>query len=146
MPRQAETNISNRVRVAVSQLGCKIFRNPVGFDNDRKVRYGLARGSPDLVGWLPIEITEKHLGMKLAVFVGIEVKGKNTAFKEHQRNFLNQIASDGGIAVLARGNADDAIRAINEIRQATEESRSGHIRGYVSDTQRRERKNTKLDD
>lgn len=141
MATQAESNLSKRIQLAVAKLGCKIFRNTVGFDHERKIAYGLKKGSPDLVGWLPVKITEEHVGMTLGVFIGIEVKGPKTAFKKHQENFLNRLASDGGIAVLARGSADDAIRAIEHIRQATEEARERHICGHVPHTQRRKRKN-----
>lgn len=142
----SESNISKRVMLAVSRLGAKIFRNSVGFDRERKVRYGLAKGSHDLIGWYPIVIKPEHVGMTLAVFVGIEVKGEKTPLKKHQLNFMQVLADDGGISILARGSADDIERAFNEISEGLQAARGRHIRGTLSHTQRRKRENPEPDD
>ena len=143
---QLESNISKRVMLAVSKLNAKIFRNSVGFDFERNIHYGLAKGSHDLIGWVPIKITNKHVGMTLAVFLGIEVKGDKTPLKKHQRNFMQRLADDGGISVLARGNENDVIRAIEQVSEGVQESRKRYIRGNLPHTQRRKRENPELDD
>ena len=40
----------------------------------RRVKYGLYKGSSDLIGWKSIEITPEMIGQRFAVFVSVEVK------------------------------------------------------------------------
>lgn len=49
----AETPIMRDIRAAVARSGrARLLRNNVGFDREKKMRYGLSIGSPDLVGCL----------------------------------------------------------------------------------------------
>lgn len=48
-----ETRLVNAIREALNATGrCRVVRNNTGFDIDRKVRYGIGTGGPDLVGVL----------------------------------------------------------------------------------------------
>lgn len=71
--------------------------------NARRVRYGLAEGSSDLVGWIPRVITPDMVGQTIAQFATVEAKtkayGKTT---EEQDNWLHQVANAGGYAAIVR--------------------------------------------
>lgn len=48
-----EITIQHAIREALNKDGrVRLMRNSVGFDKDRRVRYGLGNGSPDLIGVL----------------------------------------------------------------------------------------------
>lgn len=108
---QAETNISNRIRLAVSQVGARLFRNNRGLfktlDGKRKVRAGLeADGSSDLIGWTPVEITEDMVGKTMAVFTAVEVKKNGGRVSKDQQNFIRAVQDFGGIAGVARSEEE----------------------------------------
>ena len=69
---------------------------------------GSTRGTPDLIGILPVSIaTLKKLGVeRVGLFVGIEVKTAKGKVSEYQSAFLNAIRSAGGLAIVAR-SVDD---------------------------------------
>lgn len=93
-----ETDIQNDIRVALSEIGVTCWRNNSGFasyENGRKVRYGLFKGSSDLIG-----ITSSGR------FVAIEVKTPIGRLTKEQKNFLEFIKSQGGISGVARSVAD----------------------------------------
>lgn len=97
----SETDIQNDIRVALSNLGITVWRNNSGFasyENGRKVRYGLFKGSSDLIG---ISSSGK--------FVAIEVKTPIGRLTKEQKNFLQFVRDQGGIAGVAR-NIDDAVK------------------------------------
>lgn len=49
----SEAAIQHAIRAAVVRTGrATLWRNSVGFDRERNVKYGLGLGSPDLVGCL----------------------------------------------------------------------------------------------
>ena len=108
MGAQPETVLQNRIRLAISSE-CRdavMFRNHCGALKDnrtgRLVTFGLAPGSPDLVGWKELEITADMVGSKVAVFCGIEIKTPDGVVREDQVNFLDRLAAAGGIAGVAR--------------------------------------------
>ena len=92
--KQSEKNILIRTMLQVSKKmpNVTLFRQDVGsaWNGDvtkpspgvvlikkaRFVRYGLTKGSCDLIGWKTVEITPDMVGKKVAVFVGIEMKTK----------------------------------------------------------------------
>jgi hypothetical protein len=48
-----ESQIQADIRAALNRDGrCRLLRNSVGFDHEKKVRYGLGVGSPDIIGVL----------------------------------------------------------------------------------------------
>jgi hypothetical protein len=70
------------------------------------VRYGLCKGSSDLIGWRSTTITPEMVGQQLAVFTAIEVKDRGTPTPE-QLHFIAQVQAAGGLAGVAR-SVDEA--------------------------------------
>lgn len=100
-----ETNIQQRIRLHLSNLRCKLFRNHVGVikdQNGRTHRFGLYKGSSDLIGWTPVEITQDMVGSTVAVFTAIEVKTPKGRPSREQKSFIAAVARDGGFAGVAR--------------------------------------------
>lgn len=98
MDAESESELVQRVRLAVSQLGVKIWRNNVGVLRDRNgkfVRYGLCVGSSDLIG---VSSTGK--------FVAIECKMPKGVVKPEQQNFIDQVKKAGGIAGIVRSEQE----------------------------------------
>jgi hypothetical protein len=96
-----ETDILREI-LELSRGPVRLFRNNVGFDAGNKVRYGLKPGSSDLIGWRTIEITEHHIGRKVAVFAAIEVKTPTGTVKEEQQRFVDYVDECGGISGICR--------------------------------------------
>ena len=107
-----EKDIERTLILHASQCGSVIFKNNVGMYKDQRgnvIRYGLCKGSSDLIGWTPITITPDMVGSKIAVFTAVEVKknkfGKYRATKE-QKHFISAVKANGGMAGVADCNAD----------------------------------------
>lgn len=107
-----ESNVMKSIMLCASKVGARLFRNNVGVLQDKfgnYVRYGLAQGSSDLIGWTQIEITPEMVGKKVAVFTAIETKKSNFKIKntpEHQINFIEVVKKSGGIAGVACSDDD----------------------------------------
>ncbi len=95
-------------------FNAKLFRNNVGMFNvieknkRRVVKTGLCKGSSDLIGYTTKVITQEMVGKSIAIFTAVEVKKsdwkKEKKFNEHeemQKNFLENIINDGGLAGFA---------------------------------------------
>jgi len=103
-----EAAVLKRVMLKASKLGFRLLRNSRGqfytMDKKRIVRAGLeAEGSSDLIGAVPVVITEEMVGMTLGVFCAAEVKKPEwkKPSGEHERvqeNFINQMIKFGCIA------------------------------------------------
>ena len=104
-----EAYVQNKIRLAVGSGDVRLFRNNTGALMDmqgRLVKFGLCKGSSDLIGFRSITITPDMVGQKIAVFSAIEVKDKGKATVE-QKNFINIINNAGGYAGVAK-NVNDA--------------------------------------
>lgn len=105
-----EQDIQNLIRLELSEsTEAKIFRNNTGSlkQGNRTVHFGLCRGSSDLIGWTPVEITPEMVGQTVAVFTAIEVKTPKGRATKGQKNFIEQVKNAGGIAGIAR-SAEEA--------------------------------------
>lgn len=83
----------------------RLFRNQVGtykLPDGRWITSGLAKGSADLIGWQTVEITPDMVGMKLAVFLSVEVKSGSGKIRPEQENWKAQVEKAGGIAAICR--------------------------------------------
>lgn len=96
----------------------RLFNNPVGeawtgktvsqapgriiLDCPRRIRFGLAPGSSDLIGFRSVVIDPGMVGKRIAQFLAVEVKTPTGRATGEQRNFLQVVASFGGIALVAR--------------------------------------------
>lgn len=110
MPRADESKLLYWLLLRCSELGVKLWRNNCGQLQDKQgrwVRYGVANpGGSDLIGYLPVTITQAHVGKTLAVFVAIEAKSADGTLRPEQRQFLNVANQHGAITCLARATAD----------------------------------------
>lgn len=121
-----EAEIQRRIQLACSRGDSRLWRNQVGagwagksyqatrretvtlepgdvvIRQGRMVKAGLGPGSPDLIGYRMVEITPSMLGSKVAVFAGVEVKSERGRVSPEQKNFLDRLAANGGLAGVAR--------------------------------------------
>jgi len=113
----------------LSEAGCRVFRNNVGqaqyLDRNKKlqhVRYGLCKGSSDIIGWAPVRQLppdpETHLVKQYAVFLAVEVKTDQGKLTKGQEAFQDAVRAAGGIALVARPQVDivSALKARLEVR------------------------------
>ena len=111
----AESNITNRIRLALNGLAVT-FRNHTGAIEDKDGqwhRFGLCKGSSDIIGWTPVEITPEMVGQTVAVFTAIEVKTKRGRVSKEQAQFIYKLTGDGGIGFVARSD-DEALALLND--------------------------------
>jgi hypothetical protein len=106
--RSDELAVQNAIRLAAGRGSNRLFRNNTGALKDqagRLVRYGLCKGSSDLIGWRSLTITPDMVGQQVAVFAAIEVKDRGTPTAE-QLHFIAQVQAAGGLAGVARTVAE----------------------------------------
>lgn len=100
----SERILQDRIRAAIAALpDARVWRNNVGLDQKRGVKYGLGRGSPDLVG------------IVAGRFVGLEVKTATGRVRPEQTVWLDMIRRLGGVAGVAR-SVEDAMALVAEAR------------------------------
>ncbi len=108
----SETALLNRITLAATRAGSRLFRNNIGIAHypDAKVKYGLRPGSGDLIGWTPVKITAEMVGSTVAVFTSIEVKRPESrtsvARALAQANWAEQVRLAGGLSGEARSPED----------------------------------------
>lgn len=106
----SEAAIQQDIRLTLGQTpGLRVFRNNVGAIKDRNnrlVRYGLATGSADLIGWQSVVITEAMVGQRFARFLSVEVKTPTGRLSPEQETWRAAVLKAGGIAVVARSVED----------------------------------------
>lgn len=115
----AESSVQAEIRLLTSQRGWRLFRNNVGVlinpDTGRPVRFGLANDSKqmnaayksgDLIGIMPVVVTQEMVGRTIGVFTSIECKHPDwrpTPGDERyqaQCRWRDLILSLGGYAVI----------------------------------------------
>lgn len=105
-----ETDIQTEIRRALGRVpGLVLMRNNVGLDTGRRgrpVRYGLGKGSPDLVGVLTLA-GERPVALAFA----IEVKGARGRPSRDQLLWHNQ-ARERGMPVFVCRSAGDAVSSV----------------------------------
>ena len=116
----AETDVSRRVRAEAATLGITLMRNNVGVAQDSRgvpVRFGLANDTPamnkhlkshDLVGWKPLMIEQRHVGLVIAQFITRETKRPGwqytgTPREVAQLRFRDLVLSNGGDSAFVTG-------------------------------------------
>ena len=122
---KAETNILKRVMVKISSVS-RVFRNNVGLfttEHGDKIHTGLCKGSSDLIGWVPVEITPGMVGKKVAIFLGIEIKSSRGRASSGQLNFIKQVKGAGGIAFITR-SPESASQELAKHIEETQNARS----------------------
>ena len=94
-----EAALLRAIRLEAPKLGCVLMRNNTGMLTDvrgNKVRFGLAVGSSDLIGWTNVNPTVSD-----ATFTAIEVKLPGKKPTREQAAFLAAVKAAGGIAGVA---------------------------------------------
>ena len=94
-PRRLERDIQFEIRVASAQVpGLVLWRNNTGVAEQKghTVRYGLCRGSSDLIGVLA----------PTGRMVALECKTDTGRLTEEQRMFLELVRAKGGFAAVVR--------------------------------------------
>ena len=100
---RSEANIQNDIMIALSKAGATVFRNNTGALQDktgRLVRYGLCKGSSDIIGICPD-----------GRFLAVEVKKNTGRAAEDQLRFIEAVRAKGGRAGVAR-SVEDALRIL----------------------------------
>jgi hypothetical protein len=95
-----EANIQAQIMLALSKAGCIVWRNNTGALTDktgRLVRYGLCKGSSDIIGVCPD-----------GRFLAVEVKSAKNRLTQDQERFISAVKASGGRAGVAR-SVDDAM-------------------------------------
>ena len=97
---RSESNIQRDIMMALSNAGCIVWRNNTGALRDatgRLVRYGLCKGSSDIIGICPD-----------GKFLCVEVKSAKGRSTPDQERFIAAVRSKGGRAGVAR-SVEDAL-------------------------------------
>lgn len=121
----AETALKARLLLAFgARPGVRLFNNPVGDGwqgkviaqdsatitllHARRIVYGLAPNSSDIIGLRSVTVTSDMVGETLAVFVAPEVKTATGRVREGQTRFIAAVNAAGGRAGIVRCEADMA--------------------------------------
>ena len=102
-PSEHETQ--QRIRLACGRGTVRLWRNNTGALVDQQgrfVRFGLCRGSSDLIGLRALEVTPDLVGQRIAQFVALEIKTPRGAVSPEQRAFLALVEQLGGVAAVCR--------------------------------------------
>ena len=115
----SEHEIQQRIRLACGRGAVRLWRNNTGALVDQQgrfVRFGLCKGSSDLIGLRALEITPELVGQRLAQFVALEVKTPQGVLSSEQRAFLRLVQELGGVAAVCR-SAEEAEQLLGTPRQ-----------------------------
>lgn len=99
-----ESALLHMLQLAAPTLGARLLRNNVGTLQDARgnyVKYGLAVGSSDLIGWTETLITQDMVGRTVAVFTAVEAKLPGKRPTQQQQQFIAAVLKAGGIATVA---------------------------------------------
>lgn len=104
-----EADIMRRLQKLATGLKARLWRNNTGVLPDKRgvpVRFGLATGSSDLIGFVPVTITPDMVGQTLAVFASVEVKAERGRPTAEQNAWIAMVRRFGGFAGVARNDED----------------------------------------
>jgi hypothetical protein len=102
-PREKAIQSAILVRLS-EEIDVLVWRNNVGVDVTRGVRYGLAVGSPDIVGVGP--------GGR---FFGLEVKRPGGRAEPHQSRWADSVRAMGGVVEVVT-SAEEALDVVLAMR------------------------------
>ena len=105
----SEHEIQQRIRLACGRGRVRLWRNNTGALVDQQgrfVRFGLCKGSSDLIGLRSLEITPELVGQRIAQFVALEIKTGSGTVSPEQRAFLQLGQQQGGLAGVCRSIAE----------------------------------------
>lgn len=93
-------HINSHPRMVMCYPGDAIVRGA------QPIRMGLCNGGGDLIGWKSRVMQPDDVGTRIAVFASVEVKTERGRVSADQQNFIDQVLAAGGIAGVARSEAD----------------------------------------
>ena len=109
----------NEIILAVRRKGYRCHRNGVaGPRNNYGIEAGYGVGSPDLMGYVPVEVKWWMVNQSVAVAFMIEVKKPDGRLAEHQRAAIRNLEADGvrtGVATSTR-QALEIIRGCRKLK------------------------------
>jgi len=114
-----EHEIQKRIRLACGRGPVRLWRNNTGALVDQQgrfVRFGLCKGSSDLIGLRALEITPELVGQRIAQFIALEVKTAQGVLSPEQRAFLRLVQQLGGVAAVCR-SVEEAEQLLDTPRQ-----------------------------
>lgn len=122
------TALTNEVRAAVSKLGARLFPMTVGVfltgriisrlpNGDSVVRGARTvnvgtKGMSDLVGWVPVVVTQEMVGKTIPIYSAVEIKAGKDRLRPEQATFIEAVKKMGGRAGVAR-SAQEAVSICN---------------------------------
>ncbi len=117
----SEYEIQQRIRLAYGHGPVRLWRNNTGALVDqqgRLVRFGLCKGSSDLIGLRSLEVTPEMVGQRIAQFVALEIKTPHGAVSAEQRAFLQLVEQLGGVAAVCRSieEAEQSLSVTSSLR------------------------------
>jgi hypothetical protein len=138
----------HRIMYACSTGAARLFRMNVGMawagDAQRFTRAATIRVGPgdvlvrnarpfhsghegmhDLIGWRTVEVTPEMVGLRLAVYASLEVKGEGGRVREAQYDWLEAVKRGGGIAGIVRSEAEAVALMQGDLRKAIDNTEAG---------------------
>jgi hypothetical protein len=119
----SEHEIQQRIRLVCGRGPVRLWRNNTGALVDQQgrfVRFGLCKGSSDLIGLRSLEITPELVGQRFAQFVALEIKTEVGTVSPEQRAFLQAVQELGGLAAVCRSvHQAQAVLTLSAIREQT---------------------------
>lgn len=119
----AEIPIMKDIMLEAPTVGARLFRNNNGTLQDRfgnYVTYGMGKGTSDLIGLVPIVVTQEMVGKTVGIFLAVEAKDPKghtkKALLKMQKDFLTAINFLGGIGFIAN-SVDEFLEKLNERRK-----------------------------
>jgi hypothetical protein len=101
----SEHEIQQRIRLACGHGPVRLWRNNTGALVDQQgrfVRFGLCKGSSDLIGLRSLVVSPEMVGQRLAQFVALEIKTARGVISPEQRAFLELVEQLGGLTAVCR--------------------------------------------
>ncbi|QPN71577.1 VRR-NUC domain-containing protein [Synechococcus sp. CBW1108] len=105
----SEHEIQQRIRLACGRGPVRLWRNNTGALVDQQgrfVRFGLCKGSSDLIGLRSVVVTPEMVGQRIAQFVALEIKTDCGTVSPEQRAFLQLVQQLGGLGAVCRSIAE----------------------------------------
>lgn len=111
-----EAQIQSEIRTVLGRVpDLRMFRNNVGVADVRgaKIRFGLCKGSSDLIGWLALK--PPNVPYPIARFMSLEVKTETGKPTPEQEMWMEIVQKHGGFACIVR-SAEEALAAVERAR------------------------------
>jgi hypothetical protein len=111
-----EAQIQSEIRITLGRIpDLRMFRNNVGVAQVRgtHIRYGLAKGSADLIGWLALK--PPLVPYPIARFMSLEIKTETGKPTEEQKMWMEMVQRFGGFACIVR-SPKEALAAVERAR------------------------------